>query len=63
MIGEIAASATGHEDFLADFICPLQHQHTAAALRRCKAAQQAGGAGAKNDNVVVFASRWHWIYS
>jgi len=53
-IREIAAAAAGHQDFLADAIRMLDHEHAAAAPARCDRAHQAGRAGADYDRVPGF---------
>jgi len=51
-VSEIATSAAGDQNLLADAIGPLEHQHAPSALARFDGAHQAGSARSKNDNVV-----------
>ena len=53
LIGEVAASATGHQDLFADLVGALQHQYPSPTLGRGKGAEQPGGAGTKHYNVEV----------
>ncbi|MCY1176358.1 hypothetical protein D9M73_166250 [compost metagenome] len=50
-VGEVAAPAAGHEDFLAWLVGVVEQQHPAAATGTELGAHQAGGAGAKDDHV------------
>jgi hypothetical protein len=50
-VGEIAAASAGDQDFLADAFGALQHRDAAAAFAGFDGAEQAGGAGTKNQSV------------
>jgi hypothetical protein len=50
-VGEIAAATAGDQDFLADAIGVLQYGDASAAFAGLDGAEQAGGAGAKNQGV------------
>ena len=53
-VGEIAAAATGDQDFLADAIGAFEQQDTAPAFAGFEGTHQAGGPGSENDDVVSF---------
>jgi hypothetical protein len=55
-VGEVAASAAGDQDFLADALCALQHSHAPSAPARLHGAHQAGCAAAKNNHVITLHS-------
>ena len=50
-IGEVAAPATGNQDFLAGFVGVVQQQHPPAALPGRHGTHEAGGAGAEDDDI------------
>src|SRR5258708_32371521 len=50
-IGEVAASAAGNEDFLAEAVSTFEYGDAAAALSRLDGAHEAGGAPAGHDAV------------
>jgi len=50
-VGEVAASAAGDEDFLADAVGVFEDGDAAATLARFDGAQQAGSAAADYQNV------------
>src|SRR5580692_276768 len=50
-IGEVAAAPAGDQDFLADFIGPLEHGDATSAFTGFDGAKQSGGAGADNQSV------------
>lgn len=52
-IGEITATTTGHENFFANFIGSLQHQHAPATLCSGKGTDKPRGTAAQYDDVVV----------
>ena len=52
-VGEVAAAAARDQDLLADLVGVLQHQHAAPALAGAQGAHQAGGAAARDDDVVA----------
>jgi hypothetical protein len=54
-VGEIAAPATGNEDFFADALSALQHGHATAALAGFHGAHEPGCAPAENDDVKVLS--------
>ena len=51
-IREVAASAAGDADLLAEPVIVLDEEHAATALPRLRRAHHAGGAGADHDDVV-----------
>ena len=51
-VGEIAAAATGDQDFLADSIRAFEYQNTPAPLAGFHGTHQAGSAASENDDVV-----------
>ncbi len=57
-VGEIAASATGNQDFLARLARVVHHQHAAPAPGGGHRAHQSGGAGAYDQDVVFFQGVW-----
>ena len=52
-VGEVAAAATGHQDFLARFVGVVQYQNAAAPIAGGRRAHQARCAGADDDDVVL----------
>lgn len=50
-VGEVAAPATGHQDFLAGLVGMVEQQHAAPAGSRGHRAHQPGGAGTDDDNL------------
>src|SRR5690606_6938419 len=52
-IGEVAATATGHQDLLADLVGMVDHLHQAAALAGGQGAHQAGGPGTDHQYVAT----------
>ncbi len=50
-VGEIAAAASGDENFLADTVSMFDHRNTPAALACFDRAEEAGSASTKNQNV------------
>ncbi len=50
-VGEIAASAAGDEDFLADAIGEFKEAHTATAFGGFDGAEQASGTGAEDEDI------------
>jgi hypothetical protein len=50
-IGEVAAAAAGHEDFLAGLVGVVDQQHAAAAHGGREGAHQARGPGANDDDI------------
>ena len=58
-VGEIAATAAGDEDLLADTLGPLQHQYPASATTGFHRAHETGRAGAQDDHVIMmFIKIW-----
>ena len=58
-IGEVAASAAGHQDLLADLVGMVDHQHAQPALASRDRRHQACGAGADDDGVVGGSAHAH----
>ncbi len=52
-VGEIAASAARHQDFLAGLVGMVQHQHMLSAMAGCLGAKQPGSTSANDDYVGV----------
>ena len=52
-IGEIAASATGHQDLLAGFAGVVEHRDLPATFARFNGAHQASCAGTDDQHVCV----------
>ena len=50
-VGEVAAPAAGHEDFLADLVCVFDDEYAKAALGGERGAEQSRGATAEQDRV------------
>ena len=51
VIGEIAAPATGHQDFLASLVGVIDHQHIAATFTRFAGTHQASCTGTDNQYI------------
>src|SRR5690606_23484157 len=54
-VGEVAASAAGHEDLLADAVGVLEHARAQPAATGGDRAHEAGGAAADDQDVAVVA--------
>ena len=54
-VSEVAASAAGDEDLLADTFGTFQDGNPPAAFTCLDGAHQAGGAGAKHDHIEEFS--------
>ena len=52
-VGEIAATSTGDEDFLADFFRTIEDDDAASTLAGFDGAHQSSGAGAQNDGIEI----------
>ena len=50
-VGEIAATAAGHEDFLARLVGVIQHQHPMALIGSRGGTHQSGRTGADHHNI------------
>lgn len=50
---KIAASPTGHENFLADLVGSLEHEHIATVLRGRYRAHQTSGTAADNEDIGI----------
>ena len=57
-IREIASSAAGDQDLLAQTICVFEYRDAASALARLDRAHQAGGSGSENQGVKFLD---HWL--
>ena len=53
VIGEVAAAAAGHQDFLADFVAAVEYQNLQATMPGDLRAHQAGCATADNNGIVM----------
>ena len=53
VIGEVTSATTGHEDFFADLIGLLQHQHPPPLLGRSQRTHQPRRAGAEDNNIWI----------
>src|SRR3546814_1113570 len=62
-IGEIAATAAGHQDLLADAIGAFDHQHAPPARAGGRCTHQAGGTAADDDHVKMLHGLWNWCVS
>ena len=51
-VGEVAAASAGNKDFFADFFGAFEEQDTAAAFGGFSGAEEAGGAGAEDEDVI-----------
>ena len=54
-VGEIAATSTAHQNFLADFIRTLENYYAAAPLSGGKRSKKSCCTAAKNDNIELGA--------
>ncbi len=55
-VGEVTAASTGDQDLLADAVGMFQQENTTAAAACMHGAEQASGAGAHNEHVIVGAA-------
>src|SRR3546814_20020486 len=62
-IGEIAATAAGHQDLLADAIGAFDHQHAPPARAGGCCTHQSGGTPADDDPVKMLPGLWNWWLS
>ena len=53
LVCEVAAAATGHENFLADLVRAFKNDHASSALACRNSAHQPGGTAANNYDIVV----------
>ena len=51
-VGEVATSAAGDQDFLADALGAFENEHVPAASSGLDGTHQASGTGSKDDRVV-----------
>src|SRR5690625_6960881 len=57
VVGKVAATTAGHQNFFTHFIAVLQHQHPAPPLACRSRAHQPGGATAYDDTIEYFRHR------
>ena len=53
-IGEIAAPASRHQDFLTNLVGFFQYKHTVTTLCGCKSAQESRSTSTKNNDIPGF---------